>query len=248
MYRVIKGDMYFDKNGKVDIDYYKNRKGNQSTRLGKGRADRNPPYIAKDKLLNGHKVYSVYAFTGDKYVDIFKAIKHGNIEESTYNEWVDYTAQYIIEEILDPNQTDVICVPKSSSTLAYDIARVISRKTGILCLNNAFIKNPVDQIKLQFPAKISQTAVDECNNILNKIVEKGIFEAKAVPKRFLKFFRNIYRNDDQYNNLLEDQNVLVVDDSMTSKSTMMNIFDVCDNIYHTASCYGVTAFKKTGSR
>lgn len=63
----------------------------------------------------------------------------------------------------------------------------------------------------------------------------------------LKFFRDVYREDETYVDQLEGKRVAVLDDSMTSKSTMMNIFDVCDYLYDTSYAYGVTIFKKTGS-
>lgn len=47
--------------------------------------------------------------------------------------------------------------------------------------------------------------------------------------------------------MLEGQKVVVLDDSITSKATMSNIFDVCDYLYDTSEAYGITIFKKTGS-
>lgn len=44
----------------------------------------------------------------------------------------------------------------------------------------------------------------------------------------LKFFRDIYTNDDDYIDYLEGKRVAIIDDYITSKSTMTNIFDVCD--------------------
>lgn len=250
MKRMIRSDIFYGNDGNLDIDYYQDAHGGISTKRGKGKKE--TPYVAEDKLLNGHKVYSVYAFTGDNYVNIFKDIKKGNMSADLYADWLQYTATYIWAEILSKNKPDVIAVPQSSSRLVEDLAKAIVREAhyDIEYLPNAFIKNPVSDITIEDPNgfPLTESVKKSAVKVLEQIRRKGVFESKAVPKRLLKFFRNIYTNDDEYVELLEGKKVAVLDDSMTSKSTMMNIFDVCDYLYDCAESYGVTIFKKSGSR
>lgn len=249
MYRYVRSDIYRDENGNLDIDYYNQNHGGLTTRLGKNNAGE--PYLtSNDQLLNGHEVYSVYAFTGDDYVDIFKEIKKGGMDKALYSEWLDYTARYIWENILSKNKPDIIAVPESSSNLVENLAGYISKISRIDYLPHAFKKNPVDDIVLSIPdnVRIPEKSMQKLEQILEKFKKNGRFEAKAVPKRMLKFFRNIYTNDDDYVELLQGKKIAVLDDSMTSKITMANIFDVCDYLYEASESYGVTIFKKTSSR
>ena len=249
MYRYIRSDIFYNKDGELDIDYYNDSHGGIPTKLGKGNS-KTPYATEKDKLLNGHTVYSVYPFKGADYVNIFKDIKKGKMGSELYEEWLEYTARYIWNEILRNNKPDIIAVPESSSPLITDLARYISKMSKILCLPHAFKKNPVKNIIIQVPENtyVSESGIKKAEKVLEQIKQKGVFESKSVPKSLLKLFRNIYTNDDEYVDLLYHAKVAVIDDSMTSKSTMMNIFDVCDYLYETAESYGITIFKKVGSR
>lgn len=246
MYRMIRSDIYVNDQGELDIDYESQSHGGLSTKVGKAKSKTGSnfdaaPYITSDKILNGHTVYSVYPFSGDNQVDLFKRVKRGEMNPQLYDEWLDYTARYINQAIISKNRPDVIVIPESSSNLVLDLARKVSKYAKIEYLPHAFIKNPVDNITLSISE--GDPGYEATMKVLNKIKQNGFFEAKLVPKRMLKFFRNIYTNDEKYVDMLEGQKVAVIDDSMTSKSTMMNIFDVCDYIYNTADAYGVTIFK-----
>lgn len=249
MFRMIRSDIYYDKAGELDIDYYKDN--HRGIPIKQGRDAKNVPYITADKLLNGHKVYSVYSFgKGDDYVGIFKDIKKGSMNRELYDEWINHTAFYINSTIFPvTGRPDIIAVPQSSSNLINDLAKELTRLSGIDYLPNAFIKNPVDEIIIDIPegVKVSESALKSAEKALDRIRQIGKFEAKAVPKRMLKFFRNIYTDDDGYVDILRGKKLAVLDDSITSKATMMNIFDVCDYLYETAESFGITIFKKTGS-
>ena len=251
MYRMIRSDIYRNDEGELDIDYEQDTHGGITTQRGASKDRYNPgrPYKSADSLLNGHTVYSVYAFTGDDYVSIFKDIKKGRMDRKLYREWLVYTAEYIYSTVLRKDMPDIIAIPESSSNLVEDLAMTIRAMYNIKYLPFAFHKNPVSKITLEIPqnVKISKDALTSAQKVLDKIKSQGYFEAKLVPKRMLKFFRNIYTNEEDYIDLLEGKKVVVLDDSMTSRATMSNIFDVCDHIYNTAESYGVTIFKKTGS-
>lgn len=146
MYRMIRSDIYINDDGVVDIDYYSDSHGGISSKLGKGATG--SPYACSDQLLNGHTVYSVYSFTGDNYVEIFKNIKRGNWEISSYYEWLDYTARYIWSNIMMSDRPDVIVVPESSSDLVESLAKYVSKYAKVPYLPHAFIKNPVNKITL----------------------------------------------------------------------------------------------------
>lgn len=245
MYRVIRSDIYRNDEGKLTIDYYNDHHGGISTRKGKDRVG--TPYFTNDaQFLNGHPVYSVYALRSKDDVELYKGLKKKDLELGTYDKWVKLTAEYIWSAIVWKNKPDVIAVPQSSSTLAHDIAVELSKIAKVDCINNAFKKNPVSEITIEIPDNLNlpDSTLQALERILDRIQVKGKFEAKSVPKKFLKFFRNVYTNDESYEDLIYNRKVLVIDDSMSSKSTMANIFDVCDRVYQSSDCYGVTVFKK----
>lgn len=251
MVRVIRSDIYVNDEGELDVDYMDQSHGGITTRPGKSRSKSNSlfdaePYVASDTLLNGHIVYSVYPFSGDSHVDIFKKIKRGEMNKSLYYEWLNFTARYIQQAILSKNKPDLIVVPESSSNLIVDLAAEISRNTGLDYLPHAFKKNPVEDITINL--KEGDPAYKSAAIVLQRIKDAGRFEAKNVPKQMLKFFKDIYTVDDDYIDILEGQRVAVLDDSMTSKATMSNIFDVCDYLYETEDAYGITIFKHTTRR
>lgn len=254
MYRYIRSDIYYDEEGNLDIDFYNDNHGGLPTYRGKLRKNDSQrsgdPYVTSDKLVNGHSVYSVYPFKGPKYVDILLDIKHGKMDPEYYDIWLRYTAEYINYYILRNNKPDVIAVPESSSSLVVDLARKISLISKIDYLPHAFKKNPVEDIVIDLPddVKADEATLKKAETLLDKVRKNGKFESKLVPKQWLKFFRNIYTNDDDYIDELYNKKVAVIDDSMTSKATMMNIFDVCDYLYETQEAYGITIFKKVGSK
>lgn len=251
MYRMIRSDIYVNDEGEIDVDYMSQSHGGLSTKVGRSKSKTGSqfdaaPYITSDKLLNGHTVYSVYPYGGDDQVELFKRIKKGDMDKNLYDEWLDYTARYISQAIIRTNRPDILVIPESSSSLVLDLARKVSKYARIDYLPHAFIKNPVDKITLSISK--GDPGYDSTMKVLDKIRKNGSFEAKLVPKRMLKFFRDIYTNDDKYENMLEGKKVAVIDDSMTSKATMMNIFDVCDYLYGTSDAYGITIFKHSNSQ
>lgn len=252
MYRYIRNDIYFGDDNNLKIDW--ERDDHNGITLDKGKNKKGDPYIAESTDLGGHKVYSVYPYHGDEHVKIYKALKQGNIGIQDYRDWLYDIAVYIYYHIIKQNKTDVIAVPYSSSSLVEDIAKEICKvsKGSIDYLPNAFRKNPVSKIILDIPESIAETNpsfVKKAEAALDKLKrEGGQFEAKRVYKPALKFYRNIYSGDMRYADELKGQVVAVLDDSMSSRSTMINMFDVCDNVYQVADCYGVTAFKHITKR
>lgn len=256
MYRMIRSDIYLGDDGKVYFDKSNDLRGGiqvADRTYGKLQRDglrdnskRKDPFKSEDELLNGHTVYSVYPIRNDYHVDIFKRIKSGDMDRLDYNDFVESTASYINSQIIRLNRPDIILTPQSSSRFINDVADAVSKASRIGNLPHAFKKNPVTDILLVFPeeSNIPLSTKQACEKILDRIHDQGFFEAKLVPKRMLKFFKNIYTDDEEYEDVLSGLKVAVLDDSMTSRATMANIFDVCDYLYETSpDSYGITVFK-----
>jgi hypothetical protein len=250
MYRYIRSDIYFQDDNTLDIDYYNQNHKGISTLPGKGSKKINqaltdrPCYETDSKFLEGHTVYSVYPYKHAQS-DIIRALKKGLLNSDDYFEWIESTASYIVSSIISKNKPDILLCPASSSNLVFDVANEISKQSGIQLLDNAFIKNPVSQITLDIDE--SHKAYPIAVKALDNVVKQGKFEAKRVPKQTLKFFKNIYRGDSAYADIVSGKDVAIIDDSMSSSSSMMNMMDVCENVYNVNSVYGITVFKRVGS-
>ena len=172
------------------------------------------------------------------------------MDPDLYDEWLDVTSRYVWHQIVKLNRPDIILTPQSSSSLVVDFAEKVSDYANVEFLPHAFIKNPVDDIIIKCPEGVNapDRALAQAQKVLDYIKQTGKFEAKSVPKQLLKFFRNLYRNDEEYVDLLKGKKVAVIDDSMTSRATMFNIFDVCDYVYEAADSYGITIFKHMSTR
>lgn len=253
MFKYIKSDMYYGDDDVLKLDWANDNHGGIPLKQGKNA--KGDPYVTKSTDLGGHEVYSVYPYNGDAHVAIFKGLKKGKIGIDDYRDWLNEVAIYIYDHILRQKgmYPDIIAVPASSSSLVEDVAKEIRKVSSgaIDYLSNAFRKNPVDQIVIDIPDKIAEanpTFVKKAQQSFDKMQASGVFEAKSVYKPALKFYRNIYRGEDSYIDQLEDKVVAVLDDSMSSRMTMMSILDVCDNVYHVKDCYGVTVFKRSGTK
>lgn len=248
MYRYIQSDIYYD-NDQLKIDW--DRDDHNGITLNKGKNKHGDPYVAKSQDLGGHQIFSVYPYRGDEHVRIYKGIKHGELSVEDYRDWLYDVAVYIYDHIIMNNRPDILAVPVSSSPLIEDVAKEICRisKGRLDYLPDAFKKNPVDKITIDIPdgfASEHPAFVKKAQAAFNKMQESGVFEAKSTYKPALKFYRNIYTGDEKYLSKLKGKAVAVLDDSMSSKTTMINILDVCDNVYQTSDCYGITIFKRTG--
>ena len=88
---------------------------------------------------------------------------------------------------------DILVIPESSSNLIVDLAKSVSKYAKLPYLPHAFIKNPVDKITLSISE--DDPGYQSVMKVLTRIRQNGSFEAKLVPKRMLKFFKDIYTND-----------------------------------------------------
>lgn len=250
MYRMIRADIYHDAEGNIKTDFeYDFHGGIPVRQQGKGKGVNSSPYtISKGKILQ-YDVYSVYPYRGEEQAQILKEIKTGKMDPVDYDKWLKWTAEYIETDVMK-RDTDYIITPASSSNLIYDIAMEVSSISSVGWISDAFIKNPVSAITLEFPEGVSEKTVEAAQKLLDSMIKNGKFESKlAGPQRkgLLKYFRNVFRHDEKCVGLLKGKNVMVLDDSISSKGTFLNIFQVCDDVYQVADCYGVTIFKHAKS-
>lgn len=247
MVRMIRADIYHDEEGNLKTDFnYDFHNGIPVKYKGKGRGDKSGPYkISKGSILQ-YDVYSVYPYRGDSQAAMLKEIKQGKMNPADYEQWLKETAKYIDDEIMERMNTDYILTPASSSNLIYDMALELSSSSSVGWISDAFVKNPVDRITLKFPDNASDETIQMTEKLLNDMRKHGKFESKiAGPQRkgYLKYFRNVFRHDEKCVDLLRGKNVAVLDDSISSKGTLFNIFQVCDDVYEVNDCYGITIFK-----
>lgn len=92
-------------------------------------------------------------------------------------------------------------------------------------------------------------AIDEISKAVYRSIKKhGAIVAKELPKFYAKFVKNIVQSalegDDEYS--LMDKEVMVIDDVLSSGSTMSDLFRAAKDLGAT-KIYGATLFARTSS-
>lgn len=169
-------------------------------------------------------------------------------------------------------QPDVIVAPNSSSPLVSLFAADLARELGVKASHiSAFKKTrpelPEDReeaIKHVLDIYIDQQHMDEKFHgdladrkhaerelalaIIRSIRNTGHIEAKKLPKMYAKFVKNIMvsalHGEDEYS--LMDKSVMVVDDVLSSGSTMSDMFRICKD-FGAVEVIGATLFARTAA-
>lgn len=208
-----------------------------------GKSKKLTPY---KKTVDGLVTYSLYQAKTSNSTDILKALKASDFSNEEVQKFLNRSAIYAAR-VLRSLDVDVIVTPKSSSDLTKEFVKQIQRRTNYDVLIDSFIKRP-DLSKVTIDKdhpKITNSITKSMQRILDKAIKGGSLSVKlfAVPHR--KFLKNLFEvTDEKIYNKIENQNVVIIDDVMTSGTTTQNIRDILIT-NQAESVSALTIFKST---
>lgn len=176
----------------------------------------------------GKNVMNVETYSIGNYEDVesLKVIK----KQFTYNsENAKFIESAIVPKSIDvikDNRIDIIVAPQSSSKLLQHYCETLSKKTGCRFIDNVFAKSNPSEITIDSgDTKLDLKTLKSLTAIIEKSEQLGYFELKKVPLQFRKFFYGYIKliGDNQ---IFRDKNVLVVDDVLSSGSTISELYRI----------------------
>lgn len=240
---------------KLVVDYSK-PDGGINLKLGKNtKKDNNIPFATKAKQYQGATIYSAYEIDNKK-IDrdvkdsILKSIKGGsNVSFSLkdYKHLLTRSALYLNKTLKKLN-IDTVVFPESSSPLASDFADALAKYIpNVVTLPNAITKSKVDKVGFDLgnidpDSEKGKQMTELLNTHLAKSTASGQFKMKDVGPQFRHFFKNFMQLDGGVLKDIEGKNVLLVDDVLTSGSTLSD--SITQLLAHGAeNVYGATLFR-----
>ena len=216
---------------------------------------RGQPYVTHISGTDAD-IYSLLNYvTSEVSTDALKAIKSGNVNEKQFSAFmhdIKAAASIIVKRI----KPDIIIYPKSSSSLLKQFVDDISSAYPTAeVLSDRFIKVALDAEKVEALINTDHPAwkkfaeenpkrVKELKQSLKTNIMKGELQMKNLYKPNLKFVKNFIELKDAYEVLEKviDQNILVVDDILSSGSTMAEMIRQLSEM-EPANITGLTMFK-----
>lgn len=215
-------------------------------------------------------IYSSYLYKhSDVVTDILKSLKgHGpyKVDEKTRHNFLKATAARAAE-LVKAKKIDTIVFPKSSSDFLFQFVEEIKRNLGsanVTVIADAIIKKQIDQISLDkgdvselidFDHPSFNTLKSSTIKALEKQLVKTIkanaeagkgatVSVKDIPKMQAKFVKNFLETVKELSDLLQDKNVMIVDDVLSSGATFAEMVRLIQK-EDIKSVVGLTIFKNT---
>jgi hypothetical protein len=215
-------------------------------------------------------IYSSYLYKrGDVITGILKSLK-GNgpykVDDRTLNNFLKTTAARAAE-LVKQKKIDTIIFPKSSSSFLFAFVEEIKRHLGgadVTVIADAIVKKQIDAVAVEKgdmtelfnfehpsfntlkPATIKALEKQIARNIKsNEADGKGrTVSVKDLPKMQAKFVGNFLETVKELSELLQDKNVLIVDDVLSSGATFAEMVRLIKK-EDVKSVIGLTIFKNT---
>lgn len=196
------------------------------------------PYNMKLANRQGASIFIGYKFIGEKSEDreVFqKALKGLTIDMNKVDQLVS-KAIMSFDKIYKLSSFDLIITPKSSKPLANYVAEKFKSKIGqnTLLATDTFVKSLRENVTIDTDGMQPKTIV-----ALQKMLNKGelegkSFEIKNVPVMFRKKFKNFVKFKDETSrevyNKLEGGKVLIIDDYLTSGTTLVEMANIVKDL------------------
>lgn len=200
-----------------------------NTSFGKG-SDMKP---YKMKLPFG-TLYSVYRRNkkdnSPDYDEVLKSIKGQSqtlkIDPESYDKFLKRTALYISRIVLD-EKIDTIILMESSSKLLVDVSiklnKYLPKYYEMFTYDKGIFKNPnLEDIFIdQKSFDLSDSTVKELKKQIEKAKTSGYFSIKKFKPQFRRSITNWLKMKDQLLSKIVDKNVLILDDIITTGSTVI---------------------------
>lgn len=206
--------------------------------------------------------------------DLLKSFKGKGpfkFSEQRRQKFLDEATTHMANEFKKMNmKADVIVSPQSSSSLLNDFATLLadklkieSKKIGAFKKSDAIElpDNKQEAMKLIASKYIDYKYMDQkfsgdeakradavneiCNAVYRSIKKHGAITSKELPKQFAKFVKNIMDIGD-LDDVLDGKTVMVVDDVLSSGSTMSDLFRLCQEL-GADKVFGATLFARTSN-
>jgi len=196
-----------------------------STKFGKGSALK--PF---SKLISIGDVKieanSLYLAKSEDSVSIMKQLKlDSNTETEVAKKFIVRSAVYGAR-VLRGSGIDVIIVPKSSSKLNTLFAEELGKRLNVPVIHDSFDKNPdLSTLEIADDPRVTPQIRKSLTNSIETAKKRGVLKLAAIPPMFRKFLRNVFVViDKDLNKKVEDKNVLVVDDVVTSGTSLEQVY------------------------
>ena len=221
-FRQFSESMELDSSGDNIIISYESKPGDLiNLRFGKSEFK---PYT---KRVEGMPLtaLSLYTSKGADATNILKKLKAMKVDKNAYSQFLTRSAVYATRVIRDL-KIDVIVTPRSSSSLTHDFAEKLSeRNPGITFMLDSFVKAD-DPSKITISdefKKLSDSTFKKLEGSIRRGVKLGYFQMKWILPPYRKFLRNVFSYVGNAKKF-EGKNVLIVDDVISSGSSVGAIF------------------------
>lgn len=234
------------KDGSFIFDYVKSPDDIHSLKMGKDKAK--TPYTMSSKEFGGHIVFSSYTLPSTiESKALQKSLKGKpndlgiNISPDDVRQFVNRTAYHLWMTALKDKKIDIIVTMKSTSDLSKLFASFFQSKIpNIIYLPDTMLK--VDPSKVTISNAASPMQRKSLARIIQNAIDTGTYiEMKKVDTRMRKYINGFIEYDNVYKKL-EGKTVLVVDEYLTTGTTMAKAFQILEEMSPLA-IYGVTIFK-----
>ena len=150
----------------------------------------------------------------------------------------------LVNNMTIPVNFDLILSPASSSLLLNYFVSLLSKKYKKKTISNAFVKSLPEEISFcTGDVILDEVTLRKMLTIIDNAKRSGIFELKKVKPIYLrKFFINLMRPTVEIS-LIADKKLLLVDDIITSGSTMNDMFKTLMR-YGADDVVGLTLLKR----
>lgn len=204
----------------LTINYGQASSTNKLT-FGKGNLK---PYVKK---LDGIdvQVRCLYTFKDKAGTDLMKKLKSGDIDKNTYDQFLQRSSVFATRLLRD-FKIDLIVLPESSSPLAADfVERLLASNPGIRLAPQNYIKaRDINQISLDLNnPKLTPLILKSLQSILRRAKREGVIKMKWVLPQHRKFLMNVFSYAGN-SAIFCDKNILIVDDIITSGSSILPIY------------------------
>lgn len=180
------------------------------------------------KKIPGTDMTSYSLYQAKKATPILKAIKSANIgNDPSVDQFINRSAVYATR-ILRGMGVDIIVSPVSSSSLTKEFAKQIQQRTNYDFYLDSFRKT-ADMSRISIDRddpRITDSIINSMEKIIAKAREKGFISVKQFAPQHRKFITNLFEIiDEQLYNKVNEKNVVIIDDIMTSGTTVKQIYD-----------------------
>lgn len=195
-----------------------------STSFGKGSNFKPFRKVVSDNLISS----SLYNAKVKNKTELLNAVKYADFNSDEVKAFLTRTAIYAARVIRELG-VEVIVMPKSSSDLNKELAKLIGERMNIDIYMDSFAKT-VDVSKIKIDVS-NPKLTDTIKVSLEKSLERGIKRGNVSVKLFLphhrKFITGLFDvTDERLLSKIENKKVLILDDVMTSGTTAMNINNI----------------------